>query len=187
MSFKFAYPDAISAIAISGPSGCGNTSVNTIVAERLGLSGINYTMRNYAAEKNIPMEELAQQAEHSLDIDHHVDQFQIELALKGPCVLSSRLAIWLLPKASLKVYLYAPLEVRAKRIWQREGGELGQQIQKTRQRDAQNSQRYLKLYELNDQDFFFSDLIINTESFDQYAAANMIISAYEELQKKAQS
>ncbi len=52
------------------------------------------------------------------------------------CVLGSRLAIWVLKEADLKVYLTASSEVRARRIQVREGGSLEQRLDETMRRDA---------------------------------------------------
>ncbi|WGK70376.1 cytidylate kinase family protein [Candidatus Haliotispira prima] len=173
------HPDRINAITISGRSGCGNTTVNRLVAEKLGLEGINYTMRNYAKEQGVGLEELSRQAEENPDIDCMVDRRQVEICLKEQnVVLSSRLAIWLLPQAALKVYLYAPLEVRSRRIQEREGGSPEEQLRKTEARDLGDAERYRKLYRIVTDHFFFADLIINTETFDQYQVANMITLAY---------
>ena len=35
-------------IAISGKSGCGNTTVSTLLSEKLGIKLINYTFRTLA-------------------------------------------------------------------------------------------------------------------------------------------
>ncbi|MDR0624827.1 MAG: cytidylate kinase, partial [Treponema sp.] len=37
-------------IAVSGKSGCGNTTVSKIVADTLGLEFINFTFRSLARE-----------------------------------------------------------------------------------------------------------------------------------------
>ena len=38
-------------IAISGKSGCGNTTVSGLLAQKLGIKLINYTFRQLAEEK----------------------------------------------------------------------------------------------------------------------------------------
>ncbi|NBK25522.1 MAG: cytidylate kinase, partial [Spirochaetia bacterium] len=40
-------------IAISGKSGCGNTTVSKLVADRLGYPMINFTFRTLSEEKGI--------------------------------------------------------------------------------------------------------------------------------------
>ena len=108
-------------IAVSGKSGCGNTTVSRLLAERLGVRLINYTFHDMAKERGIPFEQLCLLAENDSQYDRYLDRRQVELALEGSCVLASRLAIWLLERADLKVYLYAAAKVRARRIARREG------------------------------------------------------------------
>jgi cytidylate kinase len=42
-------------IAISGKSGCGNTTVSTLLAKTLGIKLINYTFRQLAEEKGMTL------------------------------------------------------------------------------------------------------------------------------------
>ena len=94
-------------IAISGKSGCGNTTVSGLLAETLGVTLINYTFRQLAAEKGMTLAEVIEAAKTDDSYDKYVDKHQIELALAEPCVLGSRLAVWMLKEADLKVYLFA--------------------------------------------------------------------------------
>jgi len=80
-------------IAISGKSGCGNTTVSSLVAQELGLTLINYTFRNMAQERGMEFKEFCGLAERDLSIDRMLDEKQVELASGGSCVLGSRLAI----------------------------------------------------------------------------------------------
>jgi len=103
-------------VAISGKSGCGNTTVSTLLSEKLGVKLINYTFRQLAQEKNLTLAQVIENAKTDDSYDIYVDNHQTELARKEPCVLGSRLAIWMLKEADLKVYLFASDETRAKRI-----------------------------------------------------------------------
>lgn len=67
-------------IAISGKSGCGNSTVSRMVAERLGLEVINYTFRNMAEDLGISFEELRRRAEKDDSMDRQLDARQVELA-----------------------------------------------------------------------------------------------------------
>ena len=49
-------------IAISGKSGCGNTTVSTLLAETLGIKLINYTFRQLAQEKGMTLAEVIEKA-----------------------------------------------------------------------------------------------------------------------------
>ena len=48
----------VSIIAISGKSGCGNTTVSRTVAELLGRTFINYTFRKMAEEEGTSLESI---------------------------------------------------------------------------------------------------------------------------------
>src|SRR6056297_1712693 len=109
-------------IAVSGKSGCGNTTVSRLVAESLNLRLINYTFKDMAAEHGVSFEKFCGMAEEDLSYDRELDQKQVALAEGGDCVLGSRLAIWMLEDADLKVYLKASPRTRAERISRREGG-----------------------------------------------------------------
>jgi len=168
-------------IAISGKSGCGNTSVSKIVAKELGLSLINFTFRNMAEERCIGFEEMCALAEKNPEHDRYLDKMLIKLSEKGNCVLASRLAIWLLKDAGLKVYLNGSIEERSRRIAKREKSDYKKAFKKTRVRDKRDQRRYFRLYNIDINEYSFADLIINTEAGDQNYVAGMIIEAARKL------
>ena len=180
MSSKKSIHDA--RIAISGKSGCGNTTVSRLISNILDLRFINYTFRNLAQEKGLSFEQILDLAKEDDSLDKEVDKHQVELARKdGGCVLGSRLAIWMLPEADLKVYLSAKLDVRVKRIQNREGGTLDDIIKSTKKRDKQDRERYLKIYNIDNDNYSFADIVIQTDETKPAEIAEMIIS---ELKKK---
>jgi cytidylate kinase len=169
-------------IAISGKSGCGNTTVSRMAAEKLGLRFINFTFRTLAQEKNLSLAEVLSLAAKDDYCDREVDQRQVELARKEKgCVLGSRLAIWMLPEAGLKVYLTAKPETRAARIAKREGGNLKEVAAFTAERDRQDRERYLRIYNIDNDDYSFADLVIDTGTFAPPEISSLII---EELKKR---
>ncbi|WP_287045912.1 (d)CMP kinase [Treponema sp.] len=152
-------------IAVSGKSGCGNTTVSTLLSQALGVTLINYTFRQVAAEKGMTLAQVIESAKTDDSYDMYVDSHQVELAKKEPCVLGSRLAIWMLKEADLKVYLYASDEVRANRVFTREGGDLKQIKEFTAMRDSEDSRRYKKLYNIDNNAYSFADVIIDTSKY----------------------
>ncbi len=163
-------------IAVSGKSGCGNTTVSRIVAERLGLRVINYTFKNLARDRGMTFDELARKAETDPQYDLTIDKMQVELARQGGCVLGSRLAIWLLRDTALTVYLAASLEVRAGRIAKREGSNYEATLSRTAARDRRDHDRYARLYGYDIDHYDFAALVIDTEKLDQDAVAERIVS-----------
>lgn len=150
-------------IAISGRSGCGNTTVSRMLAERLDISFINYTFRALASEIHMPLEEIIEKAKTDFSYDRMVDEKQVELARRSSCVLGSRLAIWMLPEADLKIYLEASEQTRARRILNREGGSLKDILEFTAMRDREDTRRYKELYNIDNTDFSLAHLTIDTE------------------------
>lgn len=163
-------------VAISGKSGCGNTTVSTLLAEKLGVKLINYTFRQLAAEKGLTLAQVIENARTDDSYDIFVDNHQVELARAEPCVLGSRLAIWMLKEADLKVYLFASDETRAKRILNREGGDLQKIKDFTAMRDSEDTRRYKKIYNIDNNDYSFSDLIIDTAKFNPEQIVELIIA-----------
>ncbi|MDR2900652.1 MAG: AAA family ATPase [Treponema sp.] len=162
-------------IAVSGKSGCGNTTVSKILAEQFGLRFINFTFRSLATEKEISLEEVLSLAAKDDWWDKEVDRCQLELARKeGGCVLGSRLAIWMLKEADLKVYLRAKPEVRARRIFQREGGSLEDITAFTAERDKQDRERYQRIYDIDNDDYSFADIVIDTDTIEPLQIAELI-------------
>ncbi len=151
-------------VAISGKSGCGNTTVSGLLSQKLGVTLINYTFRQLAAEKGMTLAEVIEAAKNDDSYDKYVDQHQVELALKESCVLGSRLAIWMLKEADLKVYLYASDETRASRVFNREGGDLQQIKDFTAMRDREDTGRYKDFYGIDNNDYSFADIIIDVNS-----------------------
>jgi cytidylate kinase len=164
-------------IAVSGKSGCGNTTVSRILAERLGLRLINYTFHDMAREREISFEELCRLAEHDNRYDLYLDRRQVELATGGGCVLGSRLAIWLLATADLRVYLSASLATRARRIAEREGLDPVQAQQDIEARDRRDRNRYLKLYDIDIDRYEIADLVVDTEQGGAEWVAEVILKA----------
>jgi cytidylate kinase len=163
-------------IAISGKSGCGNTTVSKMVAESLGLRFINFTFRTLADEKGLSLSEILERAAGDDAWDREVDERQLALARQeGGCVLGSRLAIWMLKEADLKVYLRAKPLIRARRILKREGGEPEKVAAFTEARDRQDRERYMRIYQIDNDDYAFADLVIDTDELEPLEIADLII------------
>jgi len=169
-------------IAISGKSGCGNSTVSRIVAERLEFEMINFTFRQLSEEKGMKFGDMCEASMTDYSFDRELDRRQVEMASAGNCVLGSRLAVWMLGDADLKVFLNASTETRAGRIHQREGGEIADVVDETRKRDSNDSARYNSIYEINNNDFGFVDLVIKADRLSQYQIADIIVAAAKSIE-----
>ena len=164
-------------IAISGKSGCGNSTVSRLVSERLGLRLINFTFKDLAAERGISFAQMHDLAEQDRSIDRDLDRRQLAAAEKGNCVLGSRLAIWLLQDAELAVYLSGTPEVRARRIARREGIPFAAALTAMNTRDSRDRRRYIDLYQIDIDRYEHADLVVDTANHDQFQAAAAIVAA----------
>ena len=151
-------------VAISGKSGCGNTTVSGLLSAKLGIKLINYTFRQLAQEKNMTLAQVIEAAKNDDSYDKYVDNHQVELAMKESCVLGSRLAIWMLKNADLKVYLFASDETRANRVFNREGGDIEQIKSFTAMRDSEDTKRYKEFYNIDNNNYDFVDLFIDVNT-----------------------
>lgn len=165
-------------IAISSKSGCGNTTVTTLLAKKLGYPMVNFTFRQMAEERGMDFWDFCALAEKDYDIDRELDRRQVEMAMhEKDCILGSRLAIWMLKDADLKVYLTASAETRANRILKREGGTFEERYNQTVSRDQKDSQRYMNVYGIDNTSYSsVADLVIETDDKTPEEIVEIIIS-----------
>jgi cytidylate kinase len=171
-------------IAISGKSGCGNSTVSRLVASMLGLRMVNYTFKDLARDKGMSFEEICIKAEMDPEYDLTIDRMQVQLAAQGGCVLGSRLAIWLLRDNAFTVYLGAPIHVRAARIALREGKDIAVALRETEERDKRDHDRYFRLYGYDVDRYDFASLLVDTETMGQEAVAREIVNHATEMHPK---
>lgn len=166
-------------IAISGHSGCGNTTATSNVAKALQLQIMNYTFRDLAKNLGMEFEQLHSEANSNFIYDYLTDLNCIRAALDKNIVVGSRLAAWLVD-ADLRIWLSASLEARASRIALRESEKKSsyeQVLYKTLLRDESNKKRYLKLYGIDINDHSDFDIIINTEQLTAEQVSGLIVAA----------
>ncbi|HIH20598.1 TPA: AAA family ATPase [Candidatus Micrarchaeota archaeon] len=183
-------------IAISGPTGCGNSTASTIVSQSLGFPKFNYTFHNLANDLGIPFNALHSLADETPKYDFMLDEKQVQFVLENKnCVVGTRLAVFLpqvaaklekpKPKFDLKVWLYAPLAVRAQRIADRDGRSFEEALKEVVYRDDSNKTRYKKLYGIE-----YAEpegcLVIDTDAFEVEETAKKILDAIKnKKQRKA--
>lgn len=150
-------------IAVAGPIGVGKSTVAEGLAERLGYRVISggEAFRELARERGISVTEVNKIAEDDPSLDRELDRRQAELARAGNCVVESRLAGWMV-QADLKVWLRAPLEVRAARVARREG--LGTDAARADLIERERSEwaRYKASYNIDIDDLTPYHLVIDT-------------------------
>lgn len=171
-------------IAISGLSGCGNTTTCNNVSKALKLKVVNYTLRNLAQDMGMTLEEMLEKRKDDPQYDYMLDRKQIDLvASQDNTILGSRLSCWLI-YADLKVWLEAPLRERAARIAHRESREYYDVLVETKKRDEEDIAAYKRLYGINIQEHDEIDLTINTERFNAAEVCEIVTNAARVLEER---
>lgn len=154
-------------IAIAGPIGVGKTTVARALAERLKYRYISggQVFHEIARERGISVLQVNKLAETDPSIDREVDRRQHELAKAGDCVVESRLSGWMVD-ADLKVWLRAPVAVRAARVAQRERQRVDVAKAELEERERSEWARYKAAYNIDIDDLSRYHLVIDTALWD---------------------
>ncbi|WP_336001943.1 (d)CMP kinase [Halorientalis halophila] len=170
-------------ITVSGPAGSGKSTLAAGLADALDYEHVSGgdIFRSLADERGHSLVEFNRLAEEDDQIDRDLDRRLRETARESTdLVLESRLAGWMAADyADLRLWLDAPLDVRAARIADREDKALDTVLEETRARAASEAQRYREYYGIDIEDRSIYDLTVNTARWDPDACLSLVRSAVE--------
>ncbi len=169
-------------ITVSGPPGCGATTLVEGIADALDCGYVSggELFREIAAERDMSLSQLIAETGESEDVDRALDRRLRTIAEKWGAankafVLESRLAGWIAGnRADIRIWLDAPDEVRADRTTSRE--EMTSEMQV---REVIEEQRYQSYYGIDLADRSIYDLAINTGRWDAEATLDVALTAIE--------
>jgi len=165
-------------ITISGPPGSGKSTVAAAVAEAFDLEHVSGgdIFRGLAEERGLSLAAFNELAEDDDAIDRDLDRRLRETAAeRDDVVIESRLSGWMAGDyADLKVWLDAPLSVRAARIADREGTSAERAEEETRVREESERKRYAEYYDIDFEDRSIYDLCVNTARWDAEAVIEIV-------------
>jgi cytidylate kinase len=170
-------------ITVSGPPGCGATTLCTQLADAIGCPYISGgdIFRDLADKRGLTLTQLTAKAQESDELDRALDKRIQNIAEKWgtankPCVLESRLAGWIAgSRADLRVWLDAPVEVRKERVSGREETVAEMQI-----REFSEAQRFDSYYEVDLDDREFYDVHLNTARWSKRSVFDIVRTAIEQ-------
>ena len=170
-------------ITIGGSIASGKTTLAKKISEKFNLRHISagVVMREMAEEKGISLIEFSKYAEKHPEIDKEIDERQKRLSMQGDCVVDGRLSAYFID-SELKIWLTAPVEVRAKRAMGRDNFKnINEAVDKVSKREASEKKRYREFYNIDLDDMKIYDLILNTEKFDIPGMTEIVSLAVEKL------
>jgi len=164
-------------ITISGLPGSGTTTVAKLLSTELSMELISAgeMFRQIANEKKLQLEQFSKLAENNDDFDRQIDEKQGEEAMKrGNVTVEGRLSGFFVPDADLKIWLKAPVEVRARRIAAREGIAYEEALSSMKNREQSENTRYERYYGINLDDLSIYDLVIDSSMWSERDIVEMI-------------
>jgi len=169
-------------VTISGPPGCGATTIADMLAEHLDCQHVSGgdIVRELAAERDMSLTQFLALADEDDEIDRLVDRRLQSIARAWgdsgkPFILQSRLAGWLAgPEADFRVWLEAPTEVRMTR--KADDAETESEL---RVREVAEVGRFKSYYGIDAADRRFYDLHINTARWDPETTLRILLAGID--------
>ncbi|WP_461462967.1 (d)CMP kinase [Methanobrevibacter sp.] len=165
-------------ITIGGPAGSGTTTAAKVLSEELGIPYLSTgaIFRDMAKEHGMTAVEFSKFAENNTDIDKEIDKRQADIAHEsGNIVVEGRLSAYFI-EADLKVWLTAPLNVRAERVHDRESKSIEQAASEIKIREESEASRYKEIHGIDVYDYDIYDVVLNSNSFSPKSISQIILN-----------
>jgi cytidylate kinase len=172
-------------ITVSGLPGSGTTSLSRYLSELLGFSMISAgeVFRQLADEHNMGLAEFGRFAQENPKFDKMIDARQKEIAeQRDNIIVEGRLSGWMIENADLKIWLYAPVGCRIKRIVFRDNivdEKTAELI--TLERERCEAARYCSYYNIEINDLSIYQIILNSGHWDVKGLGSIIDTAIRNL------
>jgi len=163
-------------ITISGPSGSGKSFVAVSMAKAFSLKNVStgQIFRQLAAESGKPLEAFLKGSAKRIHLA--ADQRAANFAAKGGYVLDGRLTAWAAgDSANFRIFLTAPLAIRAKRISLRDRIPLAVAKRRVANRDKIDVTNFKRVYGLDSRDLSIYHLVLDTSLFDAKETSRTVL------------
>ena len=170
-------------ITVSGPAGSGKTTAAEALADHLGYDHVSGgdIFRSLADERGMTAVEFNKLAEQDDQIDRDLDRRLRTTAKENDdLVLESRLAGWMAGDyADFRIWLDAPLDVRAARIADREDKAVETAREETRTRAESEARRYYDYYGIEIDDLSIYDVALNTARWGPEGVVDVLLGVLD--------
>jgi len=154
-------------ITLSGLPGSGTTTAALLVVRKTRFKYVNTReiFREMAEDRNLTVNTFGKLANEDPAIDRELDDRQIAYARRGSVLLEGRLAGFMLKNADVRclaVWLEAPLEVRVRRVAERDSVAFEAALELDLERERDERQRFIEFYDFDLNDTSIYDLVLDS-------------------------
>ena len=172
-------------ITMSGLPGSGKTTVARLISRELGIPHVyaGDLFRKEAKERGLSLADYNRLAEDDHGIDRALDDRMAVYAREGNVVIEGRLAGYVACQEdvpSLKVWLSAKDDTRARRVAQREDQDWRDVLEMNRVRHASDLKRYLAIYGYDLEDTSIYDILLESDDKTPETLAADIVRIYRQ-------
>ena len=168
-------------LTVSGPAGSGKSTAAAELADALDYDHVSGgdLFRELAADRGLSLIEFNRLAEEEDSIDRDLDRRLRETARdRDDVVLEARLSGWMAGEyADLRIWLDAPLSVRAERVADREEKTPEAAREESVTRAESEARRYREYYGIEITDLSIYDLVVNTSRWSVEAELDLLVRA----------
>lgn len=163
-------------ITVSGLAGSGKSAAASAIARHFGIELVTVgdIFRRFARENGLSLEKYL--SRNPVGVHIKADRATFSYAKRGGCVLVGRLTGMIAGPSAFKIFLVAPLEVRAKRVALRDGISYMEALFAVRKRDRIDRSTYKRIYGIDVNDFSPYNLVFDTQYFSREATARLLIT-----------
>ena len=168
-------------ITVAGPHGSGRTTQAKRLADvfKLRYVSTGTLFRERAQQLRVSLEEMTRIAAEDDSFDRFLDDRAKHETRKGRVVLDATLSGWVAENPDIRIYLTAPIDVRVRRIAEREGREVSEVEKETRLREETEADRFRRYYAYDLANLAIYDVVLNTALGDADGVANILKNVVE--------
>ncbi len=172
-------------LTVGGLPGTGTSTLCRLLRDQLGLpyTYAGQIFRDEAARRGLSLAQFGKLCQQDPSVDRGLDARQVDLLAAGGLILEGRLSGWLAHEnqlPALKVWVTCDDAERARRVAERDGGDVEAQRAAMLEREASEADRYRRYYGVDLTDLSVYDLVLDSTSTAPDDLARQVLAAWGE-------